>query len=122
MRHARFDPWLGKRLCTFSPGIKQLTQTLSNRDFAGRRIVEFGSPSQQKLAQYLEYSMGNLVSPYGTFNQFCSLAHREAISCMSWGRSSLTPGCRRPNRSPARSSVRKSRKGKRQRGPNGRAA
>jgi len=52
---------------TFSPGLKQIVQTLSNRDFAGRRIVEPGSSTLQKAAQYAEYSAGNLVSPYGTF-------------------------------------------------------
>jgi hypothetical protein len=44
-----------------------MAQTLSNRDFAGRRIIEPGSSVGKKLGQYAEYTAGNLLSPYGTF-------------------------------------------------------
>lgn len=52
---------------TFSPGIKAITQLLSNRDFAGREIVQTGAPLYMKPVHLGEYAAGNLISPYGTF-------------------------------------------------------
>jgi hypothetical protein len=54
-------------IVTITPGMKQALQTLSNQDFAGRKIVEPMAPLHKKIAQYAEYTAGNTISPYATF-------------------------------------------------------
>jgi hypothetical protein len=52
---------------TLSPAINAIRAGLSNRDFAGRRIVDPGSPWYDKFGQAAEFATGTLVSPYSTF-------------------------------------------------------
>src|SRR5215470_12866385 len=53
---------------TPTPAARVAMDTLTNRDFAGRHIIEPAAPIQTKLKQAAEHIAGTIVSPYSTFS------------------------------------------------------
>jgi hypothetical protein len=51
-----------------TPAARVAMDTLTNRDFAARRIIEPAAPIQTKLKQAAEHIAGTIVSPYSTFS------------------------------------------------------
>jgi len=52
---------------TMTPVAQLATETLHNRDFFGRQIVNPQSPAGVQVAQGLEHVIGTLIAPYGQF-------------------------------------------------------
>jgi hypothetical protein len=67
-RFARGESDLGlQNIFSFSPAIKQVVESIWNRDWKGQRIIEPQSSLGQNVGQYLDYTARNLISPYSTF-------------------------------------------------------